>query len=351
MRLLSFHIIIFCFISTKVIVAQNTSDTNEIKNYVEKALQLSNEGKREESIKESFRILSLGVELSLNDSINLSISLADNLMHFGDYDNAITYAKKTIHLRSKLNKKGKIDYLYMMRFFNATKQYDSTIYYMKCGVNEILSLPEHDKYLLISTYNNIGFTYYLNDQLDSAKVYYKKVINLENAKEISPLIYGMATGNLGLVYYDNKKYKRALEKIKIDAKLTKGKIWQSYNNALFLMAKCHYELKNYNLSKEILVKLFGEQKQDKTQLLKAYRFMSKVSDKLNDDRTSSRYLNKYIKLNDSLLKNKKPNEELVRQLSKTKVNLIKRDLKLANNEVELINKNLLFRYKSGIGLI
>ena len=109
MRLLSFHIIIFCFISTKVIVAQNTSDTNEIKNYVEKALQLSNEGKREESIKESFRILSLGVELSLNDSINLSISLADNLMHFGDYDNAITYAKKAIHLRSKLNKKGKID--------------------------------------------------------------------------------------------------------------------------------------------------------------------------------------------------------------------------------------------------
>mgnify|MGYP001226207508 CR=1 FL=1 len=61
-----------------------------------------------------------------------------------------------------------------------------------------------DNYLLLRTYNNIGFTFYLNKQADSAKVYYTKTIDFNNVIKNHSDIYGLATRNLGQIHFQNK---------------------------------------------------------------------------------------------------------------------------------------------------
>ena len=319
-----------------------TEPEKEMKNeQVEEAFRIAKEGDRDESLKQLLKIISSGSPLSLKDSIRVNRHLAGHLKNIGDYNNAVEYAKRYIQLQAKLNANGSMNYFYMMHFFNAAEQYDSSIHYMKLGIEHLLSAPKLNKHFLITNYNNIGYTYYLNKQLDSAEVYYKRVINFEKAQEDYAHIYGLATGNLGQLYFDKGDYKKSLAMFEIDAALTKGRIPESHNNAMVGQAECYFNFGNYSTSKRILSKLIGDNIPKEKTRLRAFRLMGEVCTELNNPACAALYLDKFIQLNDEIIERQKSKKELTQELSRTKVDLIEKDLALAKNKVDLINNELL----------
>ncbi|MDG1477446.1 MAG: tetratricopeptide repeat protein [Vicingaceae bacterium] len=326
------------FVRSQVNYLKSVEETNN--ELVEEAFRARKEGRHEDFLKQLLNIVSSDLELSLNDSVRVNHNLAASLKRIGDFESAIEYAKKYIELATRINGNRKVNYFHMMSYFNAAEQYDSSIHYMKQGVNQLLSSPKLNKHLLVKNYNNIGYTYYLNKQLDSAEIYYKKVLNYENVEEDYAPVYGIATGNLGQLYFGKGEFKKSLAMFKVDAELTRVGIPESYNSAMVGQAECYYQLGKYNKAKSILSELIGQNIQREKTRLRAFKLMAKVCRELNDFVCSSFYLEKYIQLNDIRVAKQKPNKELTEQLSRSKVKLIEKDLVLAKNKVDLINKEL-----------
>jgi hypothetical protein len=329
------YITILLLLGTTMLVAQNVTPVNK---EIDLAIELGREGKREESIKKCFQLLSSNLELSAKDSIRINRSLARHIYAIGDYENALFYAKKAFQ-ESKINSIKWDEYLYLLKFYNAAEQYDSSVKYLKKIINNEMT-EEPDRYFLAKLYNNLGFTYYLADKKDSAKIYYEMVTEDKFIEKRYPDIFGLSTGNLGQIHFENKDYKNALIKMKIDAKLTKGKIKESYNNALLGIAETHLILKNYNESLTALKKFFHNGKKRTKAQMRGLKLIAEVYRKLNQHQRAANYFNEYISLSDSIQQYEKPNKELIKQLSRTRVNLIKKDLTISKNELALIDSEL-----------
>jgi len=343
-RFLFLNTTLLAVLATLSVYGKEDADTNKIlqKNKdVELALQLKKEGKVEESIKQGLQIFASKIELSLKDSLRINRALANSLLSIGDYEHALEYAKKTIYIDQKVNSKKEPNFIFLVRFFNAFEQYDSTIYYLKIKAENQLINTNKDDYGLAKTNNNIGFTYFLAGQLDSAEAYYKKVTSIKVKKEGYKDVIGLATGNLGNLYFIKKDYKNALINMQIDAQLTKKRIKQSHNNATLGIAECYLRLKDYKKAEKTLQYFFKLEKKNDKLLLRGYKLMAETLYELKNGSKSALYLRKYIHLNDSLRLNEKPNKELINQLSKNRVSIIEKDLKLSENKVKLMNNELL----------
>jgi DNA-binding CsgD family transcriptional regulator len=328
MKCFTFSLIAFIFLATQPALCQSEESNTFFSQH-------------EKTIRQTFKTLSSEQQLTLKDTFTLYRTLARNLFDIGDFETALTYAKKSTFIAPRIGKRKTPNYLFLLHYFNATEAYDSSIYYMKIVVDTIVQNQKaSDTYLLAKTYNNIGFTYYLNRQLDSAQHYYQKTLHIDSLEEKYSDIFGLATGNLGQVFFKKGDYKQALVNMETDAKLTKNKIWESYNNALIGISKCHYEMNNLLQAKETLDLYFSQKKQGNKAQLIAYKFAAKVHEKLNASKQSAIYLRKYIFLNDSLRAHKKPNKALIQELSEARVYIIERDLTLTQNKVELMNASL-----------
>ncbi|MGB0881712.1 MAG: tetratricopeptide repeat protein [Vicingaceae bacterium] len=308
---------------------------------VEKVLQLKSIGEIETSIKKGFKILHNGNQLSLKDSFKLYNILAYNLQEIGDNDYALEFARKAMNLHARKNSLESPNYLKLLSFYNATENYDSSIYYLKKHAYSRLKVSNKNDYGLAKTNNNIGFIYYLSGNLDSAEVYYKKVISIEVKNKEYKDIIGLATGNLGQLYFDKKDYKNALIHMKIDAELTKNRIIESHYNATLGIAECQLMLKQYIEAEKKLNYFLSLNVKDPRLLKEAYKLYAQILEKRKKDALSAIYLRKYIFLNDSLNLFEKPKKELINQLSRNRIDIIKSELELSENKNQLIENELL----------
>ena len=321
-----------------LVTGSTIAQTETVTFKIDNAIKLGEEGNREESIKECLQLLSSNLNLLPKDSFRINRSLANNTYAIGDYENALTYAKKTFQ-EPEISNTDWNEHLYLMKYFNSAEQYDSTIYYLKRIVKKINPITG-DTYFLAKTYNNIGFTYYLAGEKDSARVYYEKVTKNKYTEKAYPDIFGLTTGNLGHLYFENKEYKKALINMNIDAKLTKDKIPESYNNALLGIAETHLILKEYRQALQVLNIFFNNDHKGPKVQMKGLKLMAKVLQNLNKHKNASIYYSQYIALNDSVQQYEKPNKELIKQLSRTRINLIEKDLTIAKKEVDLKDSEL-----------
>ena len=328
LRVFLLSIILPLFLIITSICSGATSEEVSVKNL----RPLLIEKKYDDIIKKSLIILYSKQELSLKDSFNLYNVFSYSLSQVGDYENALDYAKKSIYLEAKLNSKTP-DYNFLIPFFNLNEQYDSSIYFLKKIIQNGTSNPNiNNEDLLATTYNNIGFSYYLQGELDSAEFYYKKVINDTSIQKNNSSVYGLCSGNIGQIYFEKKDYKRALISLKIDARLTKNIIEGSHSNAILGMSECYFMLNNYSKSKQTLKTFFKQEKKDNKSLLKGYQLMAKIYHQLNDYQNSALFLRKTIQLNDSLNKYERLPKELLNELSRTRIRVVEKDLILAKEK-------------------
>lgn len=318
--------IIIC-ISCNYILAQNKHEQ------ISKLRPYLNDKKYDDVIKESLIILYSGQELTLVDSFELYNVFSYSLSQVGDYKNALFYAKTSVNLEHRLFPDLPKNHGFLIPFFNYNKQFDSTIFYQ----NKIIDGTINDSRdgsdsLLFTAYNNLGFTYYLAGQLDSAEFYYMKVVADSLNKYKHSSTYGLTMGNLGQLFYLKKNYKKALDCILIDAELTKNEIPESYNSALLAMAKCYYFMNNYTEAQNTLNKFFKRDLSQIRPLIEANILMSNIYSKLEDEKNSAKFLRKTIQLKDSLYNLEKPSSKLMSELSRVKIESFEKNLLLINEK-------------------
>ena len=262
MRIIACQITLLLLLSSLFGFSNNEKDTLPVLNSkaVKHAIQLKKSGKIEESINVGLLVLSSKTELSLKDSLRISRVLAANLRSIGDHEQALKFARIWASLDQKIHSRSELNLSILINYFNAFEQYDSTIYYLKKAKEQLIQKGDNH-YGLAKNHNNIGFTYYLAGQLDSAELYYKKAASLQPQNKNFRDIVGLASGNLGQLYFLKKDYKNALIYMEIDAKLTKDRIKDSYKKAIIGIAESHFMLGNQQAAKNTL-KLYFKQKKN-----------------------------------------------------------------------------------------
>jgi len=349
MKLLSFNIIILITILGSSLFAQKEDAFSRKKfkgditnNAVVDAKRWHHSGLTEKSLKKGLEILGSNISLTQVDSFHTYQVLAYNYRTLNAHESALEHAKKAVEIKNRIDHTQDVyKSSWISSYYTAVGEFNSAIYYLKAKAKDQLDKTNKNNYSLAKTHNNIGFTYFLAGQYDSAEVYYKKVTSIEVKNEEYNDIIGLATGNLGQLYFVKKEYKSALLNMKIDVKLTKNRIKESYYNATIGIAECYLMLGDLKNARKTLLTFFELESRDQKVLLRGYKLMANISDKLNRQRESVLYLKKYISLNDILVKNEKPNKDLINELSRNKVNIIEKDLRLSENKVKLINNELL----------
>ncbi|MET0759913.1 MAG: histidine kinase dimerization/phosphoacceptor domain -containing protein [Flavobacterium sp.] len=193
--------------------------------------------------------------------------------------------------------------------------YDKAILQLKSEIQELLKNPKRDSLIVPSAYNDLGYYYSMNNEIDSAFHYYK--ISLK-ASEIAlkttnfdsyTRLVAAVNGNLGVLYIKLKDHKRAIPLIKEDIALglknndnTNGTI-----NSLLLLSECYLHLKNYS-DAETTIQKAGELIQNSADpLVKIYYYKTKAEllKSLNKTKEAYDLYEEAFNLSDSVNKNRK----------------------------------------------
>jgi DNA-binding CsgD family transcriptional regulator len=316
------------------------TEQQEVSDQLIKIQQLNNKGELEETIKLSFQTLTTSNELSFQDSIKIFNILANKLYQLGDFNAALKYAEQADLIKNDTTM-SPTKYKWLMKFYNGAEAYDKSILHMKKTVVYYEKNTVEDVNVLARAYNDIGFTFYLNDQPDSAEHYYLKVLELDSLREKSSAMFGLATGNLGNLYHEKGDYKRAIEHLKIDIQLTKGAIWNSYNNALLGLAECYAGIGDYSKAANQLKVLLAQERHEAKNLKGAYHQMAKIYDAQGKHNLSGVWLKKYVQISDSMSFHETPKKDLVNKLAQSRIDLIQKDLELTENQLKLKENDLL----------
>jgi DNA-binding CsgD family transcriptional regulator len=290
------------------------------------------QGEIDKSLKKGLEIVSSNIELTSIDSFNTYQILAYNFRIIGAHSLALDHAIKSIEIKGRIDTEYNAEISWVAPYFSAAGNHDSAIVYLK------KELEYHgssiDTLYSLKKYNDLGFTFFLNNQLDSAIFYYNKVTHHEDAATKYPAILGLTTGNLGAVYLKNKEYEKALINLKVDASLSKERNRSSYYHAMNAIGECYLLMKNYSAAKNTLLTLLALNHQESIVNLKTYKLLADVYHNTNQSDKSAHYLRKFITLKDSLQNSEIPKEIFIKQLSDAKINGIKKDLELAKNKAK-----------------
>jgi len=316
---------------------------------IEKAQETWGKGNKNDAIKQYLDLLYYPEDLSRLERHEVYGELSEKLYDIHEYDAALEYSKKWHAIHPIAKEIPNIGNNVLAKFFSATGQHDSALYYMKKRIPGLLNYTTYaEKRNLLMSYNNIGYTSFLNDQFDSAQVYYKKVINYDDVFESYPGLYGLTVGNLGNLYQVNGNYEKALELTKIDLELNKNIIKYSYHNALIGVATCYYHLDSLHKSEQTLNDFFSDTGKEISPLLKAHQLMADIQKELGNYKNATTHLENYIRLKDSVTSSQKFHKEIAHQYSKVRFQFIEKDLELSKKETALTlarKSAQAFRYK------
>ncbi len=341
MRYFILNIILFLSLSIAAKGKSNTITREDVKddiidtNIIDAKLY-QRQGKAEESLKKGLEVLSSAIQLTPKDSFHIYSILASGFSAINVHETAFEHANKSAKILARISNNKAAAAAWMPKYCIAAKQYTLAIKYLKLDLENCSKTTNTHK--LLRLYNDIGFIYYKNHQQDSSIHYYLKVIEYEPDSK-RPIV-GVTTGNLGMIYFDNADYKKAIKYLQIDVEISKGKVWESYCNAMNGIADCHYQLGNYSKANKVVVELLASNKQSDRSLIKSYKLLANIYQKTNQEAKSARYLRKYYALEEALRKKQAPKSDMAKQIADYKLKSIQLNLKLANNEVKLLDAQL-----------
>ena len=213
---------------------------------------LYHQGKFEKSLKKGIKILSSKEILNPIDSFYSFHTLANNFYNLNAYNTALYYAKKALEIGNRINFENKPNDVWIAQIYHNIGQYDSSIVYLEKEIKRASSAKDTSSFLKYC--NNLGWSYYKNNQKNKAIEYYTKIIEFKNAKNY-PIAYGVARGNFGLILFENQDYKNSLPYFKIDAELNRGRLWSAHFGAKYRIAQCYFYLNEYRKSELTLLEV------------------------------------------------------------------------------------------------
>ncbi|MEO9572367.1 MAG: ATP-binding protein [Polaribacter sp.] len=185
--------------------------------------------------------------------------------------------------------------------------------------------------------NNIGVTFKDEGNFKKASSLYKEGLSFDSLEIKYPKQYQNLLGNLSSLYFRQGKTKKAIEGYKTVLKSrvkSKNLFAQSVSHSL--LAEAYLKNKQYVLAKKHANKglELGKKTRNNEQVLECLQFLSQVT----KGETSKKYLEAYIKLNDSLFTRER---SLKNQFAKVRYETEKKDKENANLKLENQQKELL----------
>lgn len=184
----------------------------------------------------------------------VNFEIGKRLQQLGFYHEAYAFLHKTSLLIGKQPER----YVFGCEYYDVIGhsyyfflRYDEALSLLKKGVQ----CAEVRSDTRISMNNTIGLIYAHQSDLKQAEYYYKQAITMaENNNDES--WYGVASGNLGALYFRKGNYKLARENLRIDFNISiKNKQWSSGMNALSLLARIDLAENKNDIAEQKLILL------------------------------------------------------------------------------------------------
>lgn len=187
--------------------------------------------------------------------------------------------------------------------FKILEQFDESILYFKKAINRQNEFDGSDKAMLNNLKNNLAVTYKDAGEYDNALYYLKEILEDKNLEKERLDFYALVLDNYAHASYLSNNYEELpnlyIKALKICDSIgaeaytviINQHLAQYYKKFNKIDSAKHYAYKSKEISK----------KYSKDDLLRSYLLLSQVE----DDSIAIKYYDKYIKLNDSLIKNER----------------------------------------------
>lgn len=131
--------------------------------------------------------------------------------------------------------------------------YDKAIVQLKSEIKELRKNPKRDSLIVPSAYNDLGYYYSMNNNIDSAFQYYNLCLQLsevalkETNSDSYSRIVAVAKGNLAVLHIKLNDYKTAIPLLKEDIAvgLKNNDNNDSTVKSILLLSECYLHFKNY----------------------------------------------------------------------------------------------------------
>ena len=235
-----------------------------------------------------------------------SLSNYYNQFVFSQPDSVIRWSDYHIELAQQKNsdKERAVALNFKAIAYNIKGEPDDALLHMKKALGIYSNL--NDSIALIKTYNNLANIYNKRLNFKEAISYYSKCINFYEKNNHEELL-ASSFMNLGLIYIEVSDYDLALDYFsksrdkytKLKLANTKGNLWTNFGNA-------NFGKKNYNKALEDCKRALAIYKSPKesSRIANTYSLMAQIYQELNQIDTAFVYINKSLKLHQSIGDNK-----------------------------------------------
>ena len=219
-------------------------------------------------------------------------------------DLAVMYMMYSAELYDKINLAAPFgNYVILGEMLWRVREYEKSIKYSEKAINVLNTSNSEFKDSYTMTCNNtIALAYHRMGQYDSAFVYYRKALEVEN--KINNLPWkGIISGNMAQIYFAQENYTAALPLFDLDYNISKEKeIYDNAANSLQWAAKTNLALGDRVIALKQVREAFGllQKLPSPNYLQNAYNTASEIFKSMGNNDSAYYYAGKYTKLHDSL---------------------------------------------------
>lgn len=350
-RTIPLSVVILLIFLNNFLLAQERQTSAPWDAEFDKAQQLWEQGQKDSTFTILLQLEDEGKELPDEIRWKVYVNTAVKLRAVGELHSALEYIKKAVEINPLRDSIPYIDTERLANYFNNVNQRDSAIHYSKLAIKRYATgTSKRDSSRTILMNNNIGYYFYLEGKLDSAMLYYKKVVTDFNKKGF-PGNYGIAIGNMAQIYFDKGDYLTALKFAKKELALSKFYVPESYLITLLLGARCSYHLNQLDEAENYIETFFlnkdKKKNTDKSKLnttdgdlvKKAYELKAKIQYKQNRPKEAYKTLGLLTQLADSLKTKQKMDEQSVSSFTNYRLQSIQQKLELTKKETAIAKAN------------
>ena len=265
--------------------------------------------KKEQIKLEIKKLLSKAMQITYETNDDYLTSMVSGM--YGNYmyvleetDLAVMYMMYSAELYDKINLAAPFgNYVILGEMLWRVRKYEKSIKYSEKAINVLNTSNSEFKDSYTMTCNNtIALAYHRMGQYDSAFVYYRKALEVEN--KINNLPWkGIISGNMAQIYFAQENYTAALPLFNLDYNISKEKeIYDNAANSLQWAAKTNLALGDRVIALKQVREAFGllQKWPSPNYLQNAYNTASEIFKSMGNNDSAYYYAGKYTKLHDSL---------------------------------------------------
>ncbi len=249
-------------------------------------------------------------QLSQTELMNVLVSLQKSYLNLNLYSNVFKINSEIAILRKKGADFPLWSYNFKSNLYARLKLYDKAIPQLKSEIKDLFKNPKRDSLIVPSAYNDLGFYYSMNKNIDSAYYYYnlslKKAEQSIKAKDFETYerLKGVIKGNIAVLKIMKNDFQSAIPLLEEDASigLKNNDDLNGTIRSLLLLAECYAKIEKYSKAQETISQVEYLLKSDASPQIEVSYFQTKAEllNKLNRNEEAYYFYQKAFKLEDSL---------------------------------------------------